>query len=75
MAETVSVEIAKAQFKQIIERVEAGETIVISRKNVAIAQLVPVSGRGTRQFGAMRGKIALGAEFFEPLPDTEWPLA
>jgi hypothetical protein len=34
-------------------------------------RLVPVATAGKRQFGALRGKIAIDARFNEPLPDDE----
>ena len=34
--------------------------------------MVPLSERKPkRQFGSMRGKVWVGPEFFEPLPDEE----
>ena len=43
-----------------------------------VVRLVPVSPRGQRQFGALKGKIALDSRFGDPLPDDElvgWDLA
>jgi antitoxin (DNA-binding transcriptional repressor) of toxin-antitoxin stability system len=36
-----------------------------------VAKLVPIAPKAKREFGAMRGKIAVGPEFFEPLPQDE----
>jgi hypothetical protein len=36
-----------------------------------VAKLTAVAPKGKRVFGALRGKIAIGPEFFEPLPPEE----
>ena len=33
--------------------------------------MVPIVPKGKREFGTMRGKIGIGPEFFEPLPEDE----
>jgi prevent-host-death family protein len=71
MDETVSVHAAKTHLSQLLSRVEAGEVITIARGRVPVARLVPVVPKTKREFGAMRGKISIGPEFFEPLPETE----
>jgi prevent-host-death family protein len=71
MDDIVTVHAAKTHLSQLLARVEAGEEIVIARGKVPVARLVPVNPKGKRQFGAMRGKIDIGPEFFEPLPDQE----
>ncbi|MGH6885815.1 MAG: type II toxin-antitoxin system Phd/YefM family antitoxin, partial [Geminicoccales bacterium] len=70
--DTVTVHVAKTQLSKLLERVEAGEEIVIARGKKPVARLVPVSEpKPKRQFGSMRGKVWVGPEFFEPLPDEE----
>ncbi|HYZ39421.1 MAG TPA: type II toxin-antitoxin system prevent-host-death family antitoxin [Stellaceae bacterium] len=71
MDELVSVHAAKTQLSRLLSRVEAGEVITIARGRTPVAKLVPVAPKGKREFGAMRGKISIGPEFFEPLPDDE----
>jgi prevent-host-death family protein len=71
MDELVSVHAAKTQLSRLLSRVEAGEVITIARGRTPVAKLIPVTPRGKREFGAMRGKISIGPEFFEPLPDDE----
>jgi prevent-host-death family protein len=71
MVETVTVHEAKTHLSRLLARVEAGEVIVIARGKTPIAKLVPVALSAKRQFGAMRGKIAIGPEFFEPLSERE----
>ena len=71
MDELVSVHAAKTHLSRLIARVEAGEVIVIARGKTPVAKLVPIAAKGKREFGAMRGKISIGPEFFEPLPPDE----
>ncbi len=67
----VSVHAAKTHLSQLLARVEAGEVITIARDKTPVAKLVPVMPKAKREFGAMRGKISIGPEFFEPLPKDE----
>jgi antitoxin (DNA-binding transcriptional repressor) of toxin-antitoxin stability system len=70
--ETVTIHVAKTTLSQLIARVEAGEEIVLARGEHPIAQIVPYQPVGAkRQFGALRGIVSVGPEFFEPLPDDE----
>jgi prevent-host-death family protein len=70
--EPVSIHTAKTTLSQLLARVEAGEEIVLARGKVPIAKLVPFQPVAPkRQFGAMRGIVSIGPEFFEPLPDDE----
>lgn len=70
----VSVHIAKTHLSKLLARVEAGEAITIARGKTPVAKLVPAVHKGKREFGAMRGKFSIGAEFSEPLPDDELDL-
>ena len=67
----VSVHAAKTHLSQLLARVEAGEVIIIARRKTPVAKLIPIGAKGKREFGTMRGKISIGPEFFEPLPDEE----
>jgi len=71
MEEIVSVHAAKTHLSQLLARVEAGEVVTIARGRTPVARLVPIAPKPRRQFGAMRGQIAIGPEFFEPLPEDE----
>jgi hypothetical protein len=39
-----------------------------------VVRIVPVQQAKKRVFGALKGKIALGPEFFDPLPEDELAL-
>jgi prevent-host-death family protein len=71
MAKTVTIHAAKTQLSKLLAEVEAGEVVIIARDKTPIAQLVPVTPKIERRFGAMRGQFAIGPEFFDPLPDEE----
>lgn len=69
---TVTIHMAKTNLSKLIEKVEAGEEVVIARGKTPVARLVPLEPKKPkRQFGAMHGKVWVGPEFFEPLPDEE----
>jgi prevent-host-death family protein len=67
----ISIHVAKTHLSRLIARVEAGEEIVIARGRKPVAKLVPVAPGPKRVFGALKGKISIGSEFFEPLPPEE----
>lgn len=70
--ETVTIHVAKTRRSQLLARVEAGEEIALARGKQPIAKLVPyVPAPVERQFGALRGIVTVGPEFFEPLPAEE----
>lgn len=71
MAETVSIHAAKTNLSKLVARAEAGEEIIIARGNKPAAKLVPIAPKPKRIPGALKGKISIGPEFFEPLPPEE----
>jgi prevent-host-death family protein len=69
---TVTVHKAKTTLSQLIAAAEAGEDVVIQRGPDPVVRLVPINrAEPRRQFGALAGKVSIGPEFFEPLPETE----
>jgi prevent-host-death family protein len=60
---------AKANFSDLIRRVEAGEDVELTRYGRAVARIVAADEAAqVPLIGAMRGKIRL-AEDFDALPD------
>lgn len=61
---------AKTQLSKLVERVEAGEEIVITRRGEPAARLVPErrSGGFASLAGAWRGRVKI-ADDFDELPD------
>ena len=69
---TVTIHTAKTTLSQLLARVEAGEEIILARGKEPIAKLVPFQPLPSRRrFGALRGIISIGPEFFEPLSEQE----
>jgi prevent-host-death family protein len=70
--EIVAIQKAKKTLSQLLARVEAGEEIVLARGKQPVAKLVPLQASAPkRRFGALRGIISVGPEFFDSLPDQE----
>lgn len=69
---TITIHKAKTQLSKLIEQACRGEDIVIARGSEPVVRLVAIqSPRGDRKPGALKGKLLLGPEFFEPLPPEE----
>lgn len=62
---------AKTNLSRLIAAALAGDEVVIARGNVPAVKLVPVVQPGKREFGALKGKVALDSRFHEPLPEDE----
>lgn len=70
--ETVTIHIAKTTLSKLLQRVEAGEEIVLARGKRPVARLVPCEPpRPRRRFGALKGSISVDPSFFDSLPDDE----
>ena len=68
----VTVHQAKSTLSKLIQRVLAGEEVVIARGATPVARLVPLAVEPPqRVFGSLRGKLAVSPSFFEPLPPDE----
>lgn len=61
---------AKTQFSHLVDRVSEGESVVICRRNVPVAELRPLprARRTPRPVGLAKG-FKVPESFFEPLPD------
>jgi prevent-host-death family protein len=70
----VSIHQAKTQLSKLIAAAERGEEVVISRRETPVVKIVPVEQAKKRVFGALKGKIDIGPEFFDPLPADELAL-
>jgi prevent-host-death family protein len=65
---------AKTQLSKLLAMAEAGEEVVIARRDKPAVKMVsaaPSAVKPARRFGAMKGKIALTDAFFEPLSEDE----
>ncbi len=73
MTETVNVYAAKTHLSRLLDRVTAGEEIVIARAGKPVAKLVPLP---QKQSARVPGRLKhLGSPpdsfFFDPLPEDE----
>lgn len=67
----VNIHQAKTELSKLVERVEAGEEIVIARAGKPAAKLVPLTrSRGHRRLGMLDGKFQIPDDFNAPLPDS-----
>lgn len=66
----VNVNEAKTHLSALVGRAAAGESVVICRRNVPVAELrsLPQSRRTPRPIGLVHG-FQVPASFFDPLPD------
>lgn len=65
----VGVHEAKTHLSRLLERVEAGEEIIIQRRGTPVARLSAVSPSARPDFGTDRGVVVVGDDFDAPLPD------
>ena len=67
----VNIHDAKTGLSKLVERVEAGEEIVIARAGKPAARLVPlVKARARRRLGWLDGKFKIPDDFDAPLPEA-----
>jgi len=69
---TVKIHHAKTHLSRLIEQACEGEEIIIARGDLPLVRLQPLrEKKGQRKPGSMKGKLKIGPEFFEPLPEDE----
>lgn len=68
---TVNVHAAKTHFSSLLDRVAAGEEIVIAKAGKPVARLTGLTAgdRSARRLGRLAGRAAVPADFDAPLPD------
>ena len=67
----VNIHQAKTELSKLVERVEAGEEVLITRAGKPVAKLVPLNrGRGRRKLGLLDGKFKIPDDFNKPLPPS-----
>lgn len=63
---------AKTHLSKIIERVEAGEEIIIDRAGVPVAKVVPLTRRVNRTaIGSLAGHVDLSGDWDSPETNAE----
>jgi len=69
---TVTIHEAKTNLSKLLQKVAAGEEVIIARGKKPVARLVAVGEvRGKCQPGSLKATLRVGPEFFEPLPENE----
>jgi antitoxin (DNA-binding transcriptional repressor) of toxin-antitoxin stability system len=72
---TYSMHFAKTHLSELVARAEAGEEVVLARGKKPAARLVAIPcEQPRRRPGRLKGKLTVGPEFFEPLPEEELAL-
>jgi prevent-host-death family protein len=66
---TVNVHEAKTHLSKLLERVEAGDEIIIARAGQPVARLIAFARPGRRVLGLDAGKGSIATDFDAPLPD------
>ena len=66
----INIHEAKTHLSRYLARLERGETIVLCRRNVPIAEIrrLPARLQEPRLIGLAKGRITVPPSFFEPLP-------
>jgi prevent-host-death family protein len=66
----VNIHTAKTHLSRLVNEVAAGEEIVIAKAGKPVARLLPFEPhRQPRRPGLMKGKIWIGENFDDPLPE------
>jgi len=69
MTQTINIHEAKTRLSQLIQQVEEGDEIIISRANKPIARLVPYREKALpRRLGEAKGMVEIMPDF-EQLPE------
>lgn len=63
---------AKTHLSRYLRNLKAGETIIVCRRNVPVAEIrpLPQPALKARPIGLAKGEFELPASFFDPLPDS-----
>ena len=68
----VNIHEAKTHLSRLLQRVAAGEEIVIANAGVPVARLVPIEpSQSRRRLGMDEGKIWMSDDFDAPDPELE----
>ena len=60
---------AKTQLSKLLERVAAGEEVIIAKSGVPVARLVPAAPVQERSLGTEKGRVFVADDFDAPLPE------
>jgi antitoxin (DNA-binding transcriptional repressor) of toxin-antitoxin stability system len=62
---------AKTHLSRYLDRLSAGETILLCKRNMPVAEIraVPRARKTKRPIGLAKNKLKISRSFFKPLPD------
>ena len=62
---------AKTHLSRYLDRLAEGETIILCKRNVPIAEIRPIAPERKfhRPIGLAKDELKIPPDFFEPLPD------
>jgi prevent-host-death family protein len=63
----INISEAKTHFSRYLKRVLQGESVILCKRNVPIAEIRPLPK--PRSIGLAKGMFEIPDEFFEPLPE------
>ncbi len=70
MATTVNIHEAKTHFSKLLQRVIAGEEIIVAKAGIPVARLVPFTPSPAQRIpGSAQGQIWIAPDFDDPLPE------
>ena len=69
----INIHEAKTHLSRYLDRLAGGETIVLCKRNVPIAEIRPIRQPRSkkRPIGLAKGAFTIPGTFFEPLPEEE----
>lgn len=67
----INIHDAKTNLSKYLKNIEKGETLILCKRNVAIAEIRPIlkQNHKKRPFGLAKGEIKLSDDCFDTLPD------
>ncbi len=67
----INIHEAKTHLSRYLDRLAAGETIILCKRNIPIAEIrgIRQGRKENRPIGLAKGAFKVPAAFFEPLPD------
>ncbi|MGQ0617886.1 MAG: type II toxin-antitoxin system Phd/YefM family antitoxin [Acidimicrobiia bacterium] len=69
MTKSVGVHEAKTHLSRLLDEVAAGDEVVITRRGIEVARLVPARRPSRHRFGMDEGLFTVPEDFDDPLPD------
>jgi prevent-host-death family protein len=72
----VNINEIKAKLSEYLDKVMAGETVIICKRNVPIAEIKAIEQpkKGQRPLGLARGQVIIHDSFFDPMTEEELAL-